>query len=72
MFFMFIGGIFGGIGFPYLFLRNTSKAERAQYSMPELFSLVFSFFMGITMGGTLGLILDLILEVILKTLGIKF
>ena len=66
--FTLVGGLVGGIGLPYLVLfRNTTKAERAAYSMPELFSCFLLFGFGAGLGGCARTILG----ILFYQLGIK-
>ena len=63
-----VGGIVGGIGLRYLVLyRNTTKPERANYSMPELFSCFLLFGFGAGLGGCAGMTLGILFD----QLGIK-
>jgi hypothetical protein len=63
-----LGCIVGAIGLPYLiFFHNTTKAQRADYSMPELFYGFLLIGLGGGIGGTAGMLLD----IICKLLGIK-
>ena len=69
--FMVVGGIAGAIGLPYLiFFRGTTKAQRADYSMPEFFYCFVLFGVGASLGGGLGMLLDA-LFIYLNRLGIK-